>query len=272
MEQRTSKATRSGSARLDGKVALIVGGASGIGAAAARRFALEGAAVGVADIRADEAEDVAEGIRTAGGVAMAFGMDVTRDESVQNAVSAVIERFGRLQVLFNCAGGSLPEDAPVTEVDLSVWDETINLDLRGTFLTCRHAIPHMIAAGGGAVVNMSSGAALRGAGKQHIYATAKGGVLALTRNLAGTYVMNGVRVNAICCGRINTERIRRTYGVPGRPGAAVDTMNVDERIKRYPLWFGEPDDIASVALFLASDESRMITGAAIPADGGHSAY
>jgi NAD(P)-dependent dehydrogenase (short-subunit alcohol dehydrogenase family) len=148
----------------------------------------------------------------------------------------------------------------------------MNLDGLGTVLCCRHAIPAIINAGGGTVVNMSSGAALRGSGKAHIYAAAKGAIVSLTRALAGTYACQNVRVNTICSGRVNTERIRRTYGIPGKPGASTDAMQVDEQIKTYPFWFGEPDDIANIALFLLSDESRMITGAAIPADGGRSAY
>jgi NAD(P)-dependent dehydrogenase (short-subunit alcohol dehydrogenase family) len=119
---------------------------------------------------------------------------------------------------------------------------------------------------------MSSGAALRGSGKAHIYASAKGAIISLTQALAGTYAKDRVRANAICSGRINTARIRESYGIPGRPGHSADAMQVDELIKEYPFWFGEPDDIANIALFLASDESRMITGASIPADGGRSAY
>ena len=97
-------------------------------------------------------------------------------------------------------------------------------------------------------------------------------MVSLTRTMAGTYAKHNVRVNAICSGRVNTERIRRTYGIPGKPGRSEDALGVDEQVKTYPFWFGEPEDIANIALFLASDESRMITGAAIPADGGRSAY
>lgn len=258
--------------RLAAKVALVVGAGTGIGEASARLFAQEGAAVAVADIRLDAAQHVAAGIVEAGDEATAFHADVLSDDSIAALVKAVLARYGRLDVLLNCAGGSLPADAPVTEVDLAVWDRTMPLDVRGTILTCRHAIPAMLESGGGSVVNMSSGAALRGSGKAHIYAAAKGAIVSLTRTLAGTYAGRGLRANAICAGRINTERIRQTYGVPGRPGKAADAMNVDEQIKTYPNWFGEPEDIAHIALFLASDESRMITGAAIPADGGRSAY
>lgn len=258
--------------RLQGKIALVVGGGAGIGAAASRRFAIEGAEVAVADLNLATAQAVAQSIAAGRGTAAAFDVDATSDTSVAALVRRVLQRFGRLDTLFYSAGGSLPEDAPVHEVDLAIWERTMNLDARGALLCGRHAVPAIIAAGGGSVVLMSSGAALRGSGKAHVYAAAKGAVVSLTRVMAGTYAKHGVRVNAICSGRVNTERIRRTYGIPGRPGAAADAMQVDEQVKRYPFWFGEPEDIASVALFLASDESRMITGAAIPADGGRSAY
>jgi NAD(P)-dependent dehydrogenase (short-subunit alcohol dehydrogenase family) len=266
----TTGSARSG--RLQGKVAFISGGGGGIGEAAARMFAREGAAVAIADIRQGAADAVARAVKEAGGKAFACAMDATSDESVQAAFAAAHRHFGRLDVLFNCIGGSIPADAPVTEVDLSVWAHTMDLDVKGTILCCRHAIPLLMEAGGGAIVNMSSGAALRGSSRSHIYTAAKGAVVSLTRALAGTYARNLIRVNAICSGRVNTERVRRTYGIPGQPGDSVDPMRVDEQVKTYPFWFGEPDDMAAIALFLASDESRMITGASIPADGGRSAY
>ena len=130
----------------------------------------------------------------------------------------------------------------------------------------------LCSAGGGSVVNMSSGAGLRGSNPAHIYTAAKGAIISLTRTLAGTYALKNVRVNCIAAGRINTERVRRTYGMPGKPGSAPDRQNVTEQLKTYPFWMGEPGDIACIALFLASHESRMITGTAIAADGGRSSY
>lgn len=121
-------------------------------------------------------------------------------------------------------------------------------------------------------MNMSSGAALRGSSPAHIYTASKGGIVSLTRALAGAYVKHSIRVNAICAGRILTERITSRYGTPERPGPVVDLQDATGRVKEYPFWVGMPEDIARIALFLASDESRMITGAAIPADGGRSAY
>jgi NAD(P)-dependent dehydrogenase (short-subunit alcohol dehydrogenase family) len=261
-----------GTGRLRNRTALIVGGGAGIGRAAAGMFAREGAHVAVIDIDGDGARAVADALASEGRRAIAMEADATSEASIVRAADSVAASFGSLHILFNCAGGSLPADAPVTTVDLEVYDKTMTLDVKGTILACRAAIPHIIASGGGSVVNMSSGAALRGSGKAHIYAAAKGAILSLTRTLAGTCAKDNIRVNAICAGRVGTERVRRTYGVPGRPGNSHDAMRVDELVKEYPFWFGEPDDIAHIALFLASDESRMITGAAIPADGGRSAY
>jgi NAD(P)-dependent dehydrogenase (short-subunit alcohol dehydrogenase family) len=253
-------------------VALVVGGGAGIGRATALAFAREGAKVAIAEIDAAQGRAAAEAVEQQGGEAIFAETDVTDEESVEAAVDAAVARFGRLDTLFNSAGGSIPEDTIVSEVDMTVWDHTMNLDLKGTILACKHAIPEIIAAGGGSVVNMASGAALRGANPSHIYTAAKGAIVSLTRTLAGSYAKDGVRANCICAGRINTERIRRSYGMPGKPGGAPDRQDSTGQAKIYPFWIGEPEDIAAIALFLASNESRMITGAAIPADGGRSAY
>ena len=255
-------------ARLAGRVALITGGAWGIGRATAGLFVREGAKVLIADI--DEAGGA---LADSLGSAAAFvRTDVTDEADVKAAVAACEGQFGKLDVLFNCAGGSVSADAPLGKVDVAaVWARTMQLDLLGTMHCCHHALPAIVRAGGGAVVNMSSGAALRGASPAHVYSAAKGGILSLTRALAGTYAKDNVRVNAICAGRILTERILSRYGTPDAPKPAED-QQADARVKEYPFWVGKPEDIASIALFLASEESRMITGAAIPADGGRSAY
>jgi NAD(P)-dependent dehydrogenase (short-subunit alcohol dehydrogenase family) len=253
--------------RLAGRVALITGGAWGIGRAAAELFAREGARVAIADIDEQAGAPLARDLG-----AVFLRTDVTDEASVKGATEAVERQFGKLDILFNCAGGSVGEDAPIGKVDVAaVWDKTMRLDLLGTINCCHHAIPAIVRAGGGAVVNMSSGAALRGASPAHIYTAAKGGIVSLTRALAGTYANDNVRVNAICAGRILTERILARYGAPDAPKPAED-QQADARVKEYPFWAGQPKDIANIALFLASDEARMITGAAIPADGGRSAY
>ena len=258
--------------RLSGRVALITGGGDGIGRAAALAFSREGAKVAIAEINAPRGREVAELVGAQGGEALLVETDVTSEDSVRAAVEAAVARFGKLDTLFNCAGGSVPGDKPVTELDFSVFEHTIGLDLKGTMLVCKHAVPRIAAAGGGAVINMSSGAALRGANPAQVYTAAKGAIVSLTRSMAGTYAKDNVRVNCICAGRINTARVRRTYGLPGRAGGAADPQDASGQVKMYPFWVGEPEDIANIALFLASDESRMITGAAIAADGGRSAY
>ena len=259
--------------RLAGQVALVTGaGAGGIGGASAEAFAREGAKVVICDIRQDRAEATLEQVRRAGSEGLALVTDVTQEEQVAAAVRQAVARFGALHVLMCSAGGSIPADDFVTEVDLSVFDHTMRLDLLGTIHACRHGIPEIARAGGGSVVLMSSGAAIRGSSPAHIYTAAKGGIISLTRALAGTYVQSRVRVNAIAAGRILSSRVLDSIGAPGRPGVVVDRQDAASRLKDYPFWVGEPEDIAGIAVFLASRESRMITGATIPADGGRTAY
>lgn len=253
--------------RLEGKVAFITGAGSGIGRAAARLFAEEGASVVIAEQNAEAGARVAEEIERAGGRALAVATDVTLESSIEKAVAAAIARFGAIHVLFNCAGGSLPQDGPATDVDLSVWDHSIGLDLKGTFLVCRHVIPQLIAAGGGSIINSSSVVALMGQ-PIHAYSAAKGGVLSLTRALAATYGKQRVRVNAICPGIVMSERIKARM----QTGLLEQAAAMGHSIESHPFSIGEPEDIAQIALFLASDESRMIHGATIPAEGGMSAY
>jgi short-subunit dehydrogenase len=258
--------------RLDGKVAFITGGGSGIARAAALLFAREGAKVIVAEIDGALGEATARDVADAGADAMAVRTDVTDEASVRAAIDAAVGHHGRLDILFNCAGGSLNADSLVTEVDLDVWDRTMALDVRGAMLVCRHGIPELVKAGGGSVVNMSSGAALRGGSPKHVYTAAKGAILSFTRALAGSYAKDNIRANAICAGRILTDRILNNYGTADAPGPVADRQDAAGRVRDYPFWVGRPEDIANIALFLASDESRMITGATIPADGGRSAY
>jgi NAD(P)-dependent dehydrogenase (short-subunit alcohol dehydrogenase family) len=251
--------------RLVGKVAVITGAGSGIGRAAARMFVAEGAEVIVAEI--DEALGEASA-REAGAGARFVRTDVTDEESVKRMVRQAREEFGRIDVLLNGAGGSLREDSPVAEVDLSVWDRTINLDLKGPFLCCRHVIPVMVEQGNGSVVNFSSVVALRGNHIAHVYVMAKGGLISFTKALAGAYSPKGIRANAICPGIVLTERVKSRF----TGGNQIRFGGIDNVAERYPFAVGQPEDIANVALFLASDESRMVNGAAIPAEGGFSAY
>lgn len=251
--------------RLADKIAVITGGGAGIGREAARMFVAEGATVIIAEI---DATLGVESVRQAGDGAQFVQTDVTDDDSVKDMVRQTKDAFGRIDILLNCAGGSVANDRPVTDVDLAVWDHTIGLDLKGPFLCCRHVIPLMIEQGRGSVVNFSSVVALRGNHYAHVYVMAKGGVIGLTKALAGAYSPKGVRVNAICPGVVLTDRIKSRFA----EGNQVRFGGIDNLTDRYPFGVGEAKDIANVALFLASDESRMVNGAAIAADGGMSAY
>jgi len=252
--------------RLDGKVAVITGAGSGIARAAASIFTREGAQVVVAEINLELGAAAA---LEAGNNAIFLPTDVTDEDSVKDTMDQAVKHFGGLHILFNCAGGSVVEDARVTDVDMAVWDRTIPLDLKGPFLCSRFGIPHLIASGGGAVVNVSSVVALRGNHPAHVYSAAKGGLISFTRSLAGSYADDGVRANVICPGLIKTDRVKSRY-VARKP--SDDRKGMVGTFESYPFGVGEPEDIANIALFLASDESRMVNGAVIPAEGGISAY
>lgn len=258
--------------RLQGKVAFITGAGSGIARAAARLFAQEGAQVAIAELKPELGRMSEQAVRDTGGEAIFIETDVTKEQSVKDSIQQTVKQFGKLDILYNCAGGSIVQDAPVTEVDMLVWQHTMSLDLLGTFHCCRHGIPELIKAGGGAIVNMSSVAALQGF-QAHVYSAAKGGIISLTRSLAGQYAKNGIRANAICPGLVKTDRVLQRFGDPNDQNSGSPQIQAMKRqFQRHPFSVGEPEDIARIALFLASDEARMITGAIIPADGGLSAY
>lgn len=260
--------------KLEGRVAFLTGAGAGIAKATAKKFVAEGAKVALIEISPEAGARAEREIRDAGGEALFVQTDVTQDASVKSAVEATVARFGGLDVLFNCAGCSLQEDVPVHEMDLEVWHRTVALNLLHPFLTCRHAIPHMIKAGGGAIVNVTSHLGLVGSLKP-AYAATKGGIISFTKTLAAQYVEYGIRANAVAPGSIRTERQIRRYENPDymlaeKPGAAARERAAFQKL--YPFSKGEPDDIASIALFLACDDSRMLTGTTIAADGGRSSY
>lgn len=260
--------------RLQGKSAFLTGAGAGIARATARAYAREGAAVAIIDIDRAAGAGAEREIRAAGGEALFIATDVTQDEAVRRAVDATVARFGRLDVIMNCAGGSLQEDAPVHEMDLDVWHRTINLNLLHPFLSCRHGIPHLIRAGGGSIINITSHLGLMGSIKP-AYAATKGGIISFTRTLAAQYVQHNIRANAIAPGSIRTERQIKRYEnkdfmLADRPGRAARERMAAHKL--YPFSRGEPGDIAEIAVFLASDESRMLTGTTIAADGGRSSY
>jgi NAD(P)-dependent dehydrogenase (short-subunit alcohol dehydrogenase family) len=242
--------------RLAGKVAFITGAASGIGRATAVLFAREGAQVVVADIAAEAGEETAQ---LAGNGAIFVRTDVTDEASVQAAIRTTMERFGQLDVLHNNAGGSTPRDNTVVDAPIEEFWRVITLDLFGTFLGCRCGIPAMIDSGGGAVINMASNLALMGISGRDCYTAAKGGVAALTRSLAVEFAAQRVRVNAIAPSATMTERVQRLMA--GNPA-------IDKLAQSHLLGLIQPEDIANAALFLASGESRMVTGQILPVDSG----
>jgi len=260
--------------RLDNKVAFITGAGAGIARASALAFCREGAKVAIIELNAETGRATERDVRAAGGEALFIETDVTQDDSVRRAVAATVAKFGKLNVIMNCAGGSLEEDVPVHQMDLKVWHHTINLNLLHPFLTCRHGIPHLVQAGGGSIVNVTSHLGLMGSVKP-AYAATKGGIISFTKTLAAQYVQHNIRANAVAPGSIRTERqIKRyenkDYLLAEKPGPAARARMLAQKL--YPYSKGDPGDIAEIAVFLASDESRMLTGTTIAADGGRSSY
>ena len=260
--------------RLEGKVAFLTGAGAGIAKATAKAYVREGAEVAIIELDRKAGQAAQREISDAGGAAFFIETDVTNDEQVRRAVEATLVRFGRLDILMNCAGGSLQEDVPVHEMDLDVWQRTIALNLLHPFLTCRYAIPHMMKARAGSIINVTSHLGLMGSMKP-AYAATKGGIISFTKTLAAQYAEYGIRANAIAPGSIRTERQIKRYEnkefmLAKKPGPAARERMAFQKL--YPFSKGEPEDIAAIAVFLGSDESRMLTGTTIAADGGRSSY
>jgi NAD(P)-dependent dehydrogenase (short-subunit alcohol dehydrogenase family) len=245
--------------RLEGKVAFITGAASGLGRVAAERFAGEGARVMIGDVV--DGSDAVAAITAAGGEARAVGCDVTDEEQVRTAIQATVDTFGRLDVLYNNAGVMLSADDDPTNTPLDVYDSTMDINVKGVLLGCRHGIPAMLATGGGSVINVASFVAHMGAATPQIaYTASKGAVLAMTREIAVIYARQGVRANALCPGPIMTPMLAKFLS---------DDARRNRRLVHIPMGrFGEPAEIASGALFLASDESSWMTGQSLIIDGG----
>ena len=254
-------------ARLEGKVAFITGGGGGIGRATAERFAEEGAKVVVADIDLEAGEAAAQSARglaaNSGGDCQFVNCDVTERASVERAVAETVARYGKLDILHNNAGGSTLEDGPVTEAPEREFWRAIKLDLFGTFLCSKIAIPHIIKAGGGSVINMASNVALMALPGRDCYTAAKGGVASMTRSMAVEYAPHKIRVNAIAPSVTLTERVKRLL---------AGNQNVSKLASSHLLGMGQPIHVANMAVYLASDESEITTGQILSVDSGVTIY
>jgi len=246
-----------GIGRLHGKVAVITGAASGIGRQSALRFAAEGARVCVVDLADGAGEEVAGEID-----GLYVHADVTDQADVERAYEETAARFGGIDVLFNNAGISPPDDASILDTTLEAWQRVQDVNLKAVFLCCKHGIPHLLRRGGGAVVNTASFVAVMGAATSQIsYTASKGGVLALTRELGVEFARRGVRVNAICPGPVNTPLLRELF--------ASDPEKAARRLVHLPMGrFAEADEVAAAAAFLASDDASYITASTFLVDGG----
>jgi NAD(P)-dependent dehydrogenase (short-subunit alcohol dehydrogenase family) len=248
-------------ALLDGKVCLITGSGSGLGRAAAVLFAQEGARIVVNDIDETAGAETVSLVEAQGGEAAFVPADVADEGAVARLFDEAAARFGRLDVSYHNAGIMHPDDLGPEDTSLDVWEKTIDINLRGVFLCCRHAIPKLQASGGGSIINVASFVALMGAANPQIsYTASKGGVLAMTREIAVQYARRGIRANALCPGPVRTPLLE--------PIIQDDTRR-ENRLNHIPLnRFAEADDIAKAALFLASDLSSYMTGASLVVDGG----
>jgi NAD(P)-dependent dehydrogenase (short-subunit alcohol dehydrogenase family) len=245
--------------RLAGKVALITGGASGLGRVGAERFAAEGAIVVIADL--GDGDEVVEAIAAKGGEASYVHCDVTDEESVKSAVDHTVSTFGGLHVLYNNAGVMISDDDDPVSTPIATYRKTMDINVLGTLLGCRYAIPAMQAGGGGSIVNVASFVAHMGAATPQIaYTTSKGAVLAMTREIAVIYARQGIRCNALCPGPVMTPMLAKFLS---------DDTKRNRRLVHIPMGrFGDPSEIANGALFLASDESSWMTGQSLIIDGG----
>lgn len=246
--------------RLTGKTAVITGGGNGIGKAGVMKFTAEGAAVVIADFNLEAAETLTKSIISEGGKAVAVQADVSDEASVDAMVTSALEAFGKVDILFNSAGGGSTKDGPVTELELDEFWRTIRVDLFGTLLTCRRTIPAMLESGGGSIINISSLRAVIGTQGADAYTASKGGVLAMSRAMAMQWAEHNIRVNVVAPGVVLTERVA-AFIKPDNP-----------IYQKSLLGPSEPDDVANLALYLASDEARKVTGTVMRVDGGASIY
>jgi len=249
-------------ARLEGKVAVITGAGSGMGAAQAKLFAKEGAKVVGADMNIDGVNETVDEIKKDGGEALGVKLNISSPEEWEKAVQKTVETYGQLDILVNTAGVSGPFVAKAADHDPEEWDKLMGINLKGAFLGTKYAIPEMQKAGGGSIVSISSIAAVLGGQGGTGYGAAKAGLIGLTKNIAVDYGPDNIRANAVLPGQISTPM-----------SASLESEEAKETkafyINKTPLGhFGDTDDIANATLFLASDDSKFITGSELYVDGG----
>lgn len=253
--------------RLDGQVAVVTGGGSGIGAAACRLFSAAGAAVAVIDLDRDAAERTAEAVVAGGGRAVGLGADVADAAEISAAVAAAVDALGGLDVLYNNAGVAMR--GSVLDTAEEIWDRCFAVNVKGTAFASRAAVAHLSANGGGSIVNTASVAGLVGVRDLAAYSAAKGAVIALTRSMAVDLAPLGIRVNAICPGSVHTPMINDMIR---KRGAGDHAAGMAVTVAKYPMGrLGQPDEIARVAVFLAGDGASFLTGSVVTADGGMTA-
>lgn len=247
---------------LQDKVVIVAGGATGIGAATAVRLAAEGCRVVVGDVADDGAAKTARTIANSGGTATAVGFDISEPDSVRTLVETAVTTYGGVDLLFNVAADmrAVRSDSDAVSIDLDIWDRAMAVNLRGFLLTIREVIPHMLARGGGAVVNMSSAASFLGEPARPAYAAAKAGVNALTRHVASRWGKEGIRCNAVAPGLIVTDTIR------GAPQYARLEAAALPAVRSHRL--GNPEDAAAMVVFLLSDDAAWVNGQVMSVDGG----